>query len=322
MINFFRTNQPLIAYILLPVAILFMLPVFVLNQPYEFNFFLGSFFSKTPLLLQHMLVLLLLFFNAININSFVAKYLIPKEKNYLAGLFYLLLTSVQLYWFGFSGFMVATIFLLPSLSYILSINHQKKILDLSFRAGFWLGISILFENSLIVLMIFYLFLFFFSRSRSLRESFVLIVGLLIPFFFYLPYFLINNLPLLNNDFHFGLPTIQDFWLKISLFEKIFLFSSLFIFIISILSFQKNLQKSVHNDKISKKTFFIVGIGMVIISLFNSFINFTDYLTILTFILATTIPSFFLVFRKEKIGKLTLNLYVYLIIFLIVVDYFY
>lgn len=322
MIKFFRNNQPLIAYILIPVALLFMLPIFLSEKTFEFNFLFSEFINQTPLFFHHIFVFLLLLFNANRINIFVAKFLKTKEKNFLASFFYLLLSSVQLFWFGFSNFFIATIFLVPSLTYLLSINHQKSILDLSFRAGFWLGISILFESSVVLLIVFYLFSLFSSRNISFREWFVLLVGVLIPFLFYFAYLLINDLPIVDNNFHFGLTDLLEFLNNSNVFKKGYVFSSMFILLISIYAFRKNWNKSVHYDKISKKTFFIIGVGLLATGLFNSFDKTNDYLAILIFVLATTIPSYFIAFRKERIGNVIINLYVYGVVCLLIVDYFY
>lgn len=322
MIKFFRTNQPLITYLLLPVAFVFLWPVFLSTSEYKFDFLMGQFLSNSPIVFQHLFVFTLLVLNSIRINAFVIKFLKLKEKNYLASFYYLLLSSAQIYWFGFSVFLISTPFLLISLDYLLRINHQKRILNISFRVGFWLGIAVLIEQSLILLFLFYLVSFLFSRKSSFREWFVLAIGFGVPFLFYGYFQLINYLPLFSDNFHLGLPEVHSFWHSFSYFEKTFVFSSLLIFILSSLAYYKNYGKSVYYNKVSKKTYIIVVMGFLLLGLINSFEEMNDYFAIIIFIFSTFVPSYFLIFRKEKIGDVLLSIYTYLVIFMIIIDYFY
>ncbi len=304
---------------MLPLAIVLMLPVFITGKGLTGDFFSNNFLHNLPPVAISIFSVIIIAFNSYKINSLSTKYLKGKEKNFVAAFFYLLLTSATIFWFGFSRVILATPFFIVSLNYLLQINHQKNILDLSFRAGFWLGIAAVVEINFITLLVFYLFSLFFIRSSSLREWLVMIIGFTVPFLFFGYYCLIFNQPLIEQSITYGTRQFYSFWKNQNLYSHIFFFTSIVLLGVMVLGYLRNLSSAVHHDRISKITFGLISIGIVSLALFNISLSFSDYLFFIWINLAIFSPSVFLLFKKKKRRQLLLDFYVYLVLILIVLD---
>lgn len=175
-----------------------------------------------------------LFFMVLLINFIIRKNTLTKDNSY--ALFFLVMFFVMfpptMLW---STLFLSHLFLLISLRRIYSFKTNGRIPIKIFDAGFWLGISVLFYNQL---LLFWLVLFMglvFYKRLNLRNILISILGLLIPIFLYFVFCLtLDFLPkfykIIEFDFNYNIL----FYNKLSLLIPISILISLLIWsIISI-----------------------------------------------------------------------------------------
>lgn len=320
MIKLFRLNQPFIAYIIFVVTGLLMIPFFSNGILLNFDFPpFDSLFSGSEMV-NYFIVYLLININALLVNWLVVKYLKSVKKNYLPAFFYTLSTCAVAYFFGISKVILAVPGVLFSLNYLLQIAHQKNVLNLCFKSGFWLSIASLFEFSLILLFPFYLFAIILSRSASIKEWLVLLIGGVIPYLFLGSYVYVNEINSIEIFSYYGIYEIFNL-AEQSVFLAIFVVVFLVGMIIGWYAFYVDYNKSVRLLKISKKTFIIISIGLMIISVYSFSKSSSSIMMLLILPFSIMLPTIINMLRKEKYLVLSMNIVVYVTIITVILDYF-
>lgn len=121
--------------------------------------------------------------------QFNLKHTVVRQRTYLPFLFYVLVASSLIPLQRLNPAIIASFFILVSLSHVISTYQSSEALDHLFRSGLLLGIGTLVYAPTVV----FIFLIFWSiatlRQFNLREWLVTLVGILVPwgvtvFYFY------------------------------------------------------------------------------------------------------------------------------------------
>ncbi|MDP4265034.1 MAG: hypothetical protein Q8941_21075 [Bacteroidota bacterium] len=231
MIGVFKQKNPANIILLLVFGILIKLPVFMhpyipADRPADGLLFSAilkflhpaatSFPSLYPLL-----AFSLLFIQAMVLTRFLNTQRMMNRPNYLAGMAYLLITSLLPEWNYFSAPLLINSILLMVLSGLFRIYNQPNAKGTIFNIGLALGIAgFLFVSSL-TFIIWVLLALAVMRPFRLNEWLLCIVGITTPFYFYAIYIFIKEkwswqafLPHLS----IGVPSLQQTaWLAASVF---------------------------------------------------------------------------------------------------------
>jgi hypothetical protein len=175
-----------------------------------------SFHSFYPLL-----AFTLLYIQAIVLSGFINSQRVMHRPNYLAGMAYLLITSLLPEWNYFSAPLLINTILLMILSGLFRIYHQQNAKGTIFNIGLALGIAgFLFVSSL-TFIIWVMFALAIMRPFRINEWLLCILGITTPFYFYAIFIFIRG----EWDWQQFLPTItigvpslkQSAWLAGSVF---------------------------------------------------------------------------------------------------------
>jgi hypothetical protein len=178
-------------------------------------------YSRNFSLLYPILAFGLLFLQALMLTRFINTQRMMSRPNYLAGMAYLLITSLFAEWNYFSAPLIVNTILLFVLSGLFNIYNQPNARGTIFNIGLALGIaSFLFFPSL-TFIIWILLALMVMRPFRLNEWILCIVGITTPFYFYAIYLFITGQWSWNNlwpYFTISLPSVkQSAWLAGSAF---------------------------------------------------------------------------------------------------------
>jgi hypothetical protein len=258
----------------------------------------GSAFST----LYPIIAYLLLFIQAVTLNSFINEHKLFPSNSFLIAFAYLLITSMVPEWNTISPGLIINTIMVSVLPSMMSLYHNQKVKGLLFNIGFGFGIcSFIYFPSvyLVILIIIALALF---RPVQITEWLVTIIGVLTPFYFLLIYFFVWDQWQRVNEIipwhRLRLPVVQynwQFWVMIGLM----LFPAFIGFIISN---RYRLRLVVQG----RKSWGLM-IYYLIIALFIPFIN--NYSGISHFILAAVplsifIAAFYAFPKNKKIMEFT------------------
>jgi hypothetical protein len=199
-IAIFKQKNPANLLLLLITGILIKLPMF--TQPhapivresdgilYEsiINFF-GNPATASPIVYP-LLAFGLLFLQAVMITRFINSQRMMNRPNYLAGIAYLLITSLLPEWNYFSAPLLCNTILLYILSALFGVYNKPDARGVIFNIGLALGISsFLFISSLTFIIWVFLALAV-MRPIRINEWLICLLGVTTPFYFYAIYIFI------------------------------------------------------------------------------------------------------------------------------------
>jgi hypothetical protein len=196
-IGVFKQKNPANILLLLAFGILIKLPIFMhphvpVSRPADgilFNGilrFLEPSGQKWPALYP-LLSFSLLFVQAIILTQFINNQRMMNRPNYLAGMAYLLITSLLPEWNYFSAPLLINSILLLVLSGLFRIYNQPNAKGTIFNIGLALGVAgFLFVSSL-TFIVWILFALAIMRPFRLNEWLLCLLGITTPFYFYAIY---------------------------------------------------------------------------------------------------------------------------------------
>lgn len=202
MIGIFKQKTPANIILLLVFGVLIKLPVFMhphapVSSPGDGVFFEGILKFLQPAALSFpsfypLLTFGLLFIQAIILTSFINSHRMMNRPNYLAGMAYLLITSLLPEWNYFSAPLLINTILLLILSGLFRIYNQQNAKGTIFNIGLALGIAgFLFVSSL-TFIVWIMLALAIMRPFRLNEWLLCILGITTPFYFYAIYIFING----------------------------------------------------------------------------------------------------------------------------------
>ena len=186
MLSILRTNQILVTLILLPYIIILHLPVLIFNQEWEPSSpgilaqTIYSIFGDDSWAIRGVLILLI-FAEAYLINRLVLKHRLAKEYNLFSGLFFAMIAcSVPEFLFPAPAHF-ANLFLILAISELLKTYRKSNCAHNIFNTGLCISVAscLYFPSALFALL--GLFGFNLMRAIKIKELFIVIAGLLVPY---------------------------------------------------------------------------------------------------------------------------------------------
>ena len=231
MIGIFKQKNPGNILLLLCFGVLIKLPMFV--NPYIPEIKSGDavFFEnilkfiqptgKNFPMLYPILTFALLFLQAMMLTRFINSQRMMNRSNYLAGMSYLLITSLLPEWNYFSAPVMVNTILLFIMFTLFRTYHLQRPMGIIFNAGLALGIASFIYFPSIIFLLWMLLVLTVMRPFKINEWLLCILGVLTPFYFYAAgLFLFDqwSWTKLVKDFSISLPDVkQSAWLAGSTF---------------------------------------------------------------------------------------------------------
>jgi hypothetical protein len=230
-IAIFKQKNPANLLILLIAGAFIKMPMFMKPHPAVFRPADGILFegiinlfsstAKANPIFYPLLTFALLFFQAILLNRFINSQRMMSKPTYLAGLAYLLITSLLPEWNYFSAPLLCNTILLFILSALFGIYNKPNVRGTIFNIGLALGVSGFLFISSLTFIIWILLALAVMRPFRLNEWLICILGITTPFYFYAIYTVLNGIWSWQEfvpQITLGFPSLkQSAWLSGSVF---------------------------------------------------------------------------------------------------------
>jgi hypothetical protein len=201
-IAIFKQKNPVNLLLLLILGVFIKMPMFMkphaaVLRPADGILFEGiiNLFASTAKanpIFYPLVTFALLFFQAIMLNRFINMQRMMNKPTYLAGLAYLLITSLLPEWNYFSAPLLCNTILLFILSALFGIYNKPNVRGTIFNIGLALGIAGFLFISSLTFIIWILLAMAVMRPFRLNEWLICILGITTPFYFYAIYTVING----------------------------------------------------------------------------------------------------------------------------------
>ena len=176
------------------------MPLFLFAKPVQLTEadgmlyrYIASFFSKTDGSFEvSILAFALIYVQALLLNYLVNEYRLTAKPTYLPAMAYLLITSLLPEWNYFSAPLIANTVIIIAFIQLFRIYNASTAKETIYNVGLILGLcSFIFFPSVLVVLCFLLGILI-LRPFRLNELFLLIIGVLTPFYFYAVYLFLND----------------------------------------------------------------------------------------------------------------------------------
>ena len=127
---------------------------------------------------------LLFFIQAIQLNRVAAQLKLFQKTNYLAGMSYLLITSLFAEWFSFSAILITNSILIWVWAQLCGSHTFKAAKTSIFNIGFVISLAAFFYMPVMLFILLMLLSIAITRPFKLQEWLVGIIGLVTPVYFY------------------------------------------------------------------------------------------------------------------------------------------
>jgi len=202
-IGSFKANNPRNNFLLLLYGLALNWPMFFKSAPavissddtFLYQYLIGILNKYTNDAIIGGVAFFIIFLQAIVINKIVTDQKMFQRNNYLAGMSYLLITSV--FHVGFTSTLISVSIVIWILSMLFNLSTQGNPKKNIFNLGLLTGISILifFPTFLFVLLVLFGLLVF--RPFRIQEWIIIIFGIAAPFYFVFAFgFLLDKMELL------------------------------------------------------------------------------------------------------------------------------
>ena len=225
MLNLFRQNNPFVlAFIPVTVIVLLLLNVFF---PYhlpesEVSFGFWGRIQGGKLLLNAILSGTVITLSAIVINGLFNRNEFSDKNNFLPAILYVLYLSFFHSFYYIDGLVITQFFLILMVRQLFRLRQKDDGRKIVFNAGFLFGVACTFFPLLIFGLPFIFLIIWISRPFILRESALLMTGVILPFIYTYVYLTVFQIDLDIENFNSSSKEVFviDMWLVIG---------SLFIF---------------------------------------------------------------------------------------------
>ncbi|QMU30956.1 hypothetical protein [Adhaeribacter radiodurans] len=164
-------------------------------------FWLIDLLAGRSLLVYRVLPIILLFLQAIRLNSIFNRHNVHSERTFIPALLYLVGGSVFFELDTLTPLLLGMTFVVFSLNYLISFSKEGENNRQLFKAGFILGLGALCYLPLVLFLIVAFFAIILFASSSLRSSLLLLCGFIFPYSLVLTYYLYTNTLTNFFDFH-------------------------------------------------------------------------------------------------------------------------
>jgi hypothetical protein len=181
----------------------------------------------------------LILMNAVLLNAVFNNYEFLDKNTYVISLIYVVLTPMFVPLNQFSPVLIAHFFFIASLGILFQLKQNTDGKITIFNAGILLSIAIIFLPYLIILIPVMLMMIVIIRSFNLREFFICLMGIGIPFIYYFSYLFLTD----QFVFNWKLPTWEthNYRTALHLYPIVAIYTILLI--ISLLSLSARMIKS-------------------------------------------------------------------------------
>ncbi|MCX8019282.1 MAG: hypothetical protein N2747_02160 [Chitinophagaceae bacterium] len=197
MLALFRQKNPTTLFPVFLLGVLIKLPLFfhppvLLHKRTDGLFFQWlaknlSLAGEKPSFFSAVLSFLLLFWQALLINSFIVQQKMMPRLNFLPAMAYLMITSLVPEWNYFSAAMISVFFIILTFRYLLQTNPSVFSPGKMYNMGFIMGVGSFFYSPLLLCMPWVFLSLAYLRPLRLKEWLVCLSGWLTPYYFTLVY---------------------------------------------------------------------------------------------------------------------------------------
>ncbi|MFZ9661545.1 MAG: DUF6427 family protein [Chitinophagaceae bacterium] len=198
----FRSNNPLSLILLFISGMAFRYASFIVpGSPVTGNMDgilyqillngLGIYGKPFPLIYP-LLVYLLIFSQALMLNSMMYTHRLLPKANYIPAYCYLLATSVFSEWWNLSSALIINTFVIWSWGRMMTLYKTQSVKNLLFNIGLVAGISSFFYFPSLGFLFLILISLSIVRAFNITEWLVCILGLLTPYYFYIAWQMMHN----------------------------------------------------------------------------------------------------------------------------------
>lgn len=222
MTGIFKANSPNNNFLLFIYALLVKLPLFIFPKPAVVQPADGILYTGLVRIFQtnlstsvfvNILAFLLMFLQAIFFNKVVNDHRMLQRLNYLAGMSYLLITSVFSDWFLLSSALVASTFLIWVWSKLCTLHNQSSPKTTIYNIGLAISLAAFFYQPAIAFILVFIVGMASTRPFRFNEWMLGLLGLLTGFYFFGVWLFLSGK---WSSFHWplyeiSLPMIQKSW---------------------------------------------------------------------------------------------------------------
>ena len=198
MISIFRSYHPGVIFLLLLYTAMFRVPILLAAVPFtppesanylsSLTYQLLSWLIGDRNYIYHVAASVLVFFQALYFNYIINNHRILSRSSYLPAMSYVLVSSVLIEFTLLTPALIANTFLLFALSKVLSTYKKEKASPILFDASLLVAMASLFFFPYIAFFLFILAAMVVLRPFNMREYFISVIGLLLPYYFIGVYF--------------------------------------------------------------------------------------------------------------------------------------
>jgi len=322
-------NKNVTVFIIICVGLIIWLPSFIINEDP------GLSFSKTQMplyelindllagqdLVAKIIAFILVLIQGILICGINLRFALFQKRTFLPALLYIIMTGYLLQLHHLNEVLIASLFVNIILRILMNSYKEEPNSYRFFDAGIILGLGMMFYAPMIYLLSFIWLSTAVLRSFSWREYVYPVLGILIPFTFYLTYLFLNDIDiqkyfeLLKNELYGGFPELVMNWP-----ELIFSVYSILIVLISSIHMFKVFQfRKIYVRNYFMLLFWLFIISLIIFILLSGFNMGMIYIIAIpvTFI----ITNYFISARDTWLKKMMLYILIFSAVFAVISESF-
>ncbi len=202
MTGIFKANNPYNNFLLFVYGLVLKLPVFIypiVPKPQQLD---GIFYrailkwlaaaGSTAPVIYSFIAFLLLYVQAISLNKILNDQRLLSRPNYLAGMSYLLITSLFTEWNVLSAPLIINTLLIWVLSKLCNLYNNAGASTILFNIGMVTGLASLFYFPSIAFSLLIIVGIVITRPFKLPEWLIALMGILTPYYFLAAWFFLSN----------------------------------------------------------------------------------------------------------------------------------
>ncbi len=254
---------------------------------------------------KQIIMLFVVIIGGVLLNMFAIRQEIVSKTNHLPSLFYILFSFASNTNHSFDPILIANIFVMPALFFLMESYREEQALSDFFKAGFFMGLASFFYVHYIFLFPLSFIALIILRAFNWREWISLLLGLLTPYYIYvaLNYITVNDF---TQSFSLISTVLSDFQKPlVSEYDMAFLIMIALLFVFALF---QSLTKGFGVKVKTKKTKFILLWMMALCLLMVFFKHKSDWLLMPCIIpLSVIIGDYLAELRQLKIANTLLTL---------------
>lgn len=198
----FKANNPYNNFLLFVYGLVLKLPMFIhpeIPQTQQLDGILYRSFlnwlaptAKTLPIIYSIIAFLLLYIQAITLNKLLNNHRLLPKPNYLAGMSYLLITSLFSEWYILSAPLIINTLLIWVLSRLCNLYNNPNAKTILFNVGMITGVATLFYFPSIAFSLLIIVGLTITRPFKLPEWIIALLGIITPYYFLGAWFFLTD----------------------------------------------------------------------------------------------------------------------------------